>query len=350
MAETTMGRRARTARGRNTRTLGLAVSALLALASPLAAQTQGASDRAWVIPRTPSGRPDFQWNWTNATLTPIVRRQGQGPVLSPEEVLQIEGREASRMAADAAPVDPDRPPLRAGGSIGSYNAVYHNRGGRVAVVDGEARSSLITEPASGRQPPLSAEGERRVSAYRAFMGSFGEADNPENRPLVERCIMSRSNAGPPMLPDAVYNNNYTIVQTDDHVVIMAEMINDARVIALRQPSQEPQNVRPWMGLSWGRWEGDTLVIETTNVHPSQTILDVPPSEGLRLVERLAWVGEGRLLYEFAIDDPTTYTQPWGGQIPFERFDALLYEYACHEANYALSGILSGARYEERTGR
>jgi len=318
------------------------------LAPHAVAQAQEPTAR-WSVPRTASGRPDFSGNWTNATLTPFERRRGQGPVLTPDEVSQIEGREAARMAADAAPVDPDRPLLRSGGSIGSYNAVYHNRGGRVAVVDGEPRSSLVTRPADGRQPPLTPEGARRVAAYDAFMEGFGEADNPENRPLVERCIMSRSNAGPPMLPDAVYNNNYTIVLTDGYVVIMAEMINDARVIPLGGPVPAPAEVRPWMGISWGRWEGDTLVIETTNLHPGQVFQGVPPSERLKIVERLSWAGEGTLLYEFTLDDPTTYTQPWGGQIPFQRFDQLLYEYACHEANYALSGILRGARFEERSG-
>jgi len=326
--------------------VGVATLALVLIATPTATQAQSRADSDWAVPRTPDGHPDFQGNWTNATLTPFERRRGQGPVLTAEEVEQIEGREATRVAADAAPVDPDRPPLRAGGSIGSYNAVYHNRGGRVAVIDGEPRSSLITTPADGRQPPLTPEGARRLAEHEALMGRFGEADNPENRPLVERCILSRSNAGPPMLPDAVYNNNYTIVQTTDHVVIMAEMINDARVIPLRRSPPVPAHVRPWMGVSNGRWEGDTLVVETTNLHPGQTLLGVPPSEQLRIVERLSWWSPGTLLYEFTIDDPTTYAQPWGGQIPVERFDQLLYEYACHEANYALSGILSGARYEE----
>ena len=314
----------------------LALVAGLLCSAPLSGQS-----------RTSWGHPDFQGNWTNATLTPLERRQGQGPILTPEEVSQIEGREANRVAADARPVDPGRAPLQVGGSIGSYNAVYHNRGGRVAVIDGRPRSSLVTDPPDGRRPPLTSEGQRAVAAYDALMGSFGEADNPENRPLVERCILSRSNAGPPMLPDAVYNNNYTIVQTPDHVVIMAEMINDARVIPLREPEPIPAHVRPWMGISWGRWEGDTLVIETTHLHPRQTFLGVPPSAEMRIVERLTRVDAATLLYDFTVDDPLVYTRPWGGQIPLEKLDALLYEYACHEANYALSGILSGARYEER---
>ena len=152
-----------------------------------------------------------------------------------------------------------------------------------------------------------------------------------------------------MLPNSAYNNNYTIVQTANYVVIHPEVIHDTRIIRLGEPDPLPNHVRQWMGDSWGRWEGDVLVVETTNFHPLQTFRGVPPTDDLKVIERFTRVDEETILYEFTIDDPTSYTQPWGGEIPFKKFDALLYEYACHEGNYALSNVLSGARYQERQG-
>lgn len=253
------------------------------------------------------------------------------------------------MAAGAQASDPERGPLPAGGNVGSYNSVFWNRGDRVAVVNGEPRTSLLTRPSDGRIPALTVDGERRMAEYRAFVAQFGEADNPENRPNIERCILSRSLAGPPMTPNQVYNNNYTIVQTSDFVVIMAEMINDARIIRLGEPSRLPPDVRLWMGESWGRWQGDTLVVETTNLHPGMVFhFEPPPSVDLKVVERFTRVDQETILYQFLVDDPTTYSEAWGGDIPFKRFPQDLYEYACHEANYALENILRGARYQERT--
>ena len=152
--------------------------------------------------------------------------------------------------------------------------------------------------------------------------------------------------GPPMIPNTFYNNNYTIVQTEDHVLILAEMVHDYRVIRLGEPDERlPQQVTPWFGDSWGRWEGATLVVETTNLNPDHPFRGMPPSAETKVHERFTRVDDDTILYEFTVDDPA-YTQPWGGQIPFERFDDLVYEYACHEGNYALMNILSGARYQE----
>jgi hypothetical protein len=179
---------------------------------------------------------------------------------------------------------------------------------------------------------------------------FEQYDHPELRPLGERCIVSfGSSAGPPMMPNSAYNNNYTIVQTPGHVLILAEMVHDYRVIRLGEPGDPeplPSHVKPYFGDSWGRWEGNTLVVETTNVNPDHAVMGVPYSDEARVVERLTRVDDETILYEFTVDDPVNYTGQWGGEIPFERFDDLLYEYACHEGNYALSAVLSGARYEE----
>ena len=149
-----------------------------------------------------------------------------------------------------------------------------------------------------------------------------------------------------MIPNGAYNNNYTIVQTADYVMIMPEVVHDTRIIRLGEPNPLPDHVRPWLGDSWGRWEGDVLVVETTNFHPLQTFQGLP-SDDLKVIERFSRVDEDTILYEFTVDDPTSYAEKWGGEIPFKRLDALLYEYACHEGNYALSNVLSGARYQER---
>jgi hypothetical protein len=314
--------------------------ALLCLASPAAGQANG----NWVLPRTEFGHPDLQGNWSNATVTPVERPEGQGPILSSAEVARLEGREEERLENRLQPIDPERPPPAVTGSTGGYDGFYFDRGDEVAVVHGEPRSSLITHPADGRIPPLSAEGQRRREETQALRGRYGEWDHPELRPLGERCIMSfGSSAGPPMRPNYNYNNNYTIVQTADHVVILAEMVHDVRIIELGDGPRLPEEVQLWMGDSRGHWEGNTLVVETTNNHPRQSYTQ--GSRKYKVVERFTRVDENTLLYEFTVDDPTTYSQPWGGQIPMNRFDDMLYEYACHEGNYALEGIMRGGRFE-----
>ena len=319
-------------------------TAAMGFVSPAAAQQ-------WVVPRTPEGHPDLQGNWSNATVTPFQRATGQEPILTWDEVAELEGRAEAR-----AVTDPDRTPAVSGGRVGgsdgqggdlSYNSVYLDRGDLVAVINGEPRASILMNPPDGRRPPLTPAAQRRMDESREFRSQFGTYDNPESRPLAERCIVSfGSNAGPPMLPNGFYNNNYTIVQTADHVLIMTEMVHDVRIIQLGEPNRLPTQVRPWFGDSWGRWEGDTLVVETTNLNPTNPFRGIPTTDALKITERFNRVGDGTIVYGFTIDDPTTYTQPWGGELPFRRLDDLLYEYSCHEGNYALEGILSGARYLE----
>ena len=313
--------------------------------STAAAQAPTSDAGGWEVPRTSDGHPDLQGNWTNETLTPFEREEGRGPVFTWEEVEDIERGEEARFLEGQQPSDPDRPAPVAGGNVGSYNNVYFDRGERVAVVNGEPRTSLITSPPNGRRPGLTAEGERRLEEYRKFRDQFGQYDHPELLSLVVRCVVW--SGGPPIIPNRAYNNNYTIVQTVDHVLIMTEMIHDVRVIRLGEPRALPDNVRPWFGDSWGRWEGDVLVVETTNIRPDQISRGVPPSEDLKVIERFSRVDEETILYEFTIDDPMTYTSVWGGEIPFKRLNGQVYEYACHEGNYSLSNILSGARYQER---
>ena len=332
------------------------LTSLMALGVSNAQETPAAS-AMWEVPRTPAGHPDLQGNWTNATLTPFVRPEGHGPVLTPQQVIEIEQMQADAVARGAAPSDPNRAPPPAGGddpecidsATGCYNEVYRNPGDHVAVVNGEPRSSLITFPADGRPPTLTEEGERRIQERRDFRAQFGSHDHPELLHVGLRCLTSfGSNAGPPMLPNYWYNNNYTIVQTADHVMIVTEMVHDVRVIRLGERKPLPPAMRPWFGDSWGHWEGDTLVVETINRNPEVTLWGVPPSAEARVIERFRRVDEDNIHYEFTIDDPTMYTADWGGEVPFQRFDDALYEYACHEANYSMANVLSGARYEEQT--
>ena len=208
----------------------------------------------------------------------------------------------------------------------------------------------MVKPADGRIPPLTPEAEQARAAAAAKLADVGEYDNPENRPLGERCLLSfGNNLGPPMLPNYFYNNNYTIVQTRNEILIMTEMVHDYRIIRLGDPEPLPEHIKPWMGDSWGRWEGDTLVVETTNLPDRQinSALYVTPggSEQRKVTERLTRSGPRTINYEFTVDDPA-YTASWGGEVPMTQVDDLIYEYACHEANHSLFNVLRGARSEE----
>ena len=290
------------------------------------------------------------------TLTPFEREEGKGPVFTWSAVEELE-QPSGDCPTNPGTVECGRADNQGDGSLSNerrlsgaeYNEVYWDRGSQVAIVDGEPRTSLVTNPANGRRPPLTPEGERRVQESQDFRSQFGLYDHPELRPLGERCIVNGSTsgpAGPPMVPKTSYNGNYTIVQTADHVMIMTEMIHDTRIIQIGDGPRLPPHIRPWMGDSWGHWEGDALVVETTNLNPKQSLQGIPPSEHMRVTERFTRVDEETILYEFTVEDPTMYSQAWGGEIPFKKFDAMLYEYACHEGNYSMMSVLSGARYQE----
>jgi hypothetical protein len=329
-----------------------------ALASLLTATAQApppapAKGKAWTPPRTPDGHPDLQGTWTNGTITPLERPDGVALALTKEEAERRERSLEDRARRLDEPSDPNRaaPPkggdgsTGAAGNVGGYNNFWLEPGDRVAVVNGEWRSSLIVDPPDGKVPALTAEARQRNAARAAETSGRGQFDHPELRPLGERCVMSfGSNAGPPMLPNYFYNNNYQIVQTKDHIMILVEMVHDVRIIRLGG-ERLPNHLRPWMGDSIGRWEGDTLVVETTNFHPLQRFRGA--SDNLKVIERFTRVSADAIVYRFTIDDPTTFSRSWSGEVPFNRTDERIYEYACHEANYALSNILSGERARER---
>jgi hypothetical protein len=333
--------------------LALAAGVALFTYASTSAQAPSGIAKPWTMPRTPDGKPDLQGSWSNATLTPLERAEGTPLVMTKEQVTAREKGFADRVERLAADSDPDRPaPPKGGdgstgaaGMVGGYNNFWIDPGDRVAVVNGEPRASLIVDPPNGRVPATTPESRQRGQARLAMAKGRGQYDHPELRPLAERCLMSfGSNAGPPMLPNYFYNNNYQIVQTKDHIMILVEMVHDVRVIRIGG-QRLPKHVRPWMGDSIGRWEGDTLVVETTNFHPMQQFRGA--SENLKVTERFTRTGPDQILYKFTIDDPTTFTAPWSGEVPFNRTEELIYEYACHEGNYALSNVLSGERNREQ---
>jgi hypothetical protein len=344
-------------------TLGVIVGTLAALAGSVhVAGTEAGVEQApaglakpWTLPRTPDGNADLQGTWTNATLTPLERTENTPLALPKEEVQRREQAFRDRVERLAEDSDPDRPAppkggdgsIGAAGNVGGYNNFWIDPGDRIAMVNGEYRSSLITSPANGRVPATTPAARQRTAQRLAARKGMGQYDHPELRPLAERCLMSfGSNAGPPMLPNYFYNNNYQFVQTRDALMILVEMVHDVRVIRIGENLQHPPaHIRTWMGDSIGRWEGDTLVVETTNFHPLQVFRGA--SENLKVIERFARTGPDTILYKFEIDDPTTFTEKWGGEVPFNRTEDLIYEYACHEGNYALANVLSGERNREK---
>ena len=295
-------------------------------------------------PRLPDGTPDLQGVWTNATATPVERSVDLGDrrAFTEQEAAAISKAALAAVAADAAPSDPNKkieaidslPP------VGNYNLFWTDRGMTVANINGEYRTSMIIEPSNGRIPPLTADGQQRTSARAARNPN----DGPEGRALGERCLLSFGSAsGPPMLP-VMYNSYYQIVQSPGYVVILVEMVHDARIVRI-QHQHAPDGIRKWMGDSIGHWDGDTLVVETRNFRSEQSFRG--SSESAVVTERFTRVAKDKIVYRFTVDDPATFTSSFTGELPFVTVDANIYEYACHEGNYALPGILSGAREAEK---
>jgi hypothetical protein len=289
----------------------------------------------WRAPRTSWGHPDLQGIWSTATITPLERPDDLAgkAVFTEAEAAAYERDTVTRTNRDrrdgGATLDVSR----------AYNDFWWDTGNRIVRT---RRTSLVIDPPDGRVPALTTEAQRRQDERQKIRNQRGPADNPEDRSLWERCIAR----GVPnvMLPQP-YNNNYQIFQTRDYVVILAEMIHDARIVPLDGRPHLPGSVREWMGDSVGRWEGDTLVVDTTNFTDKTNYRGA--GENLHLVERFTRTAADVLLYQVTIDDPTTFTRPWTIELPAVPSDGEIYEYACHEGNYGLEGILRGHRAEEQ---
>ena len=313
------------------------VIGVAAMLAPTLVRAQSESAGA-PLPRTPDGRLDLQGVWDFSSLTPLQRpaELAGREFLTDEDVSALEARAAARV--DRAP----RP-----GNPGSYNRFWFDDGTRVA---GTRRTSLIVDPPDGRLPGYTPEGRARMAARAEARGRNA---GPEDRDVDERCILG-FNSGPPMLPGA-YNNFVQLFQTPGHVAILNEMVNDARLVPLDGRPTLSAGVRQWRGDSRGRWEGDTLVVETANFRDLGTAHPAPNMEllealgpSLHLTERFSLLDADTLLYRFTVDDPTAFTQPWSVETTMTRSPDPLYEYACHEGNYGLHNILAGARAESRT--
>jgi hypothetical protein len=293
------------------------------------------AQKTWSPAKTPDGQPDIQGVWTFATITPIERPANlSGKEFFTEkeaaeyekQVLQTTNRDRRDGPADA---DVSR----------AYNDFWWDSGSKVV---GTRRTSLIIDPPDGKIPALTAAGQKRA-AERAESRRLHPADGPENRPLQERCLIWTA-AGPPILPSA-YNNNIRIVQGSGYVAILNEMVHDVRIVPLDGRPHLPQGVRLWMGDSRGRWEGNTLVVDTTNFSDRTNFRGA--DENLHLIERFTRTAEGTLMYRFTVDNETAFSRSWTAEIPMTKSQDPMFEYACHEGNYSLFNVLAGVRAEEK---
>ncbi len=313
----------------------LALLVVLSFAVPVRAQTP------WTAPRTSDGHPDLEGIWDSASLTPLQRPAGLGTkeFYTEQEAAAYEKKRLDEVNRDRRDGSPDVDVNR------SYNELFYDRGTKLAR---SRRTSMIVDPPDGRIPAMTPQGRARFDAVHA---KFAEhpADGPEDRPLPDRCLMF-SQSGPPMIPGN-YNNNYQIVQTRGTISILAEMGNQVRVIPLDGRAHLPRQVERWMGDSRGHWEGDTLVVETANFRYNDRSrfgvqYDGLTDQNLRITERFTRSGPDTITYRATINDPTVYTRPWTMEALLERTESPLYEYACHEGNYGMAGILAGARAQE----
>ena len=309
-----------------------------ALAKENAKSGGAKSSKNWTPPRTPDGQPDLQGIWNNSTMTPLERPRALAgkEFFTEQEAADYERRLREDLSTDRRDGPPEVDVNR------SYNELFRERGHLLL------RTSLIIDPADGRLPPLTPEGEARAKARAEDRKLRGPdpADSWEDRNLAERCITR----GAPKIP-GMYNNNVQIFQTRDSVAILQEMIHEVRFIRLDGSPHLDPNVRQWMGDSRGHWEGDTLVVDTTNYNDKivSNSFNCCPGAGahLHVTERFRLSDPNTIDYEYTVDDPTTYTKPWTAAVPMTRTAGPMFEYACHEGNYAMTDILAGARAKEK---
>jgi len=337
------------------RRTGLAISfiALAAAAGPAFAQKAAAPYHA---PKNAWGQPDLEGTYTTATITPLTRdaKYGTRNVLTKQEADALEAATRAQVARADAPTPPedtvkdlknaDCGPDGISGFNCGYNQGWKDPGTTLIDWNGEKRASIITSPANGQMPKRIGGGDPAAARARAMRT---RTDNPEGFSLGERCLLSfGSSAGPPMLP-LMYNNTYQIVQSKDEVAIDVEMVHDVRHIRLNATHQ-PASIKQWMGDSIGHFEGDTLVVETTNMRPEQGLRGASPNQ--KVIERFTRIGPNKIKYAFTVEDPGVYAEPFSGEVAMNATKGKVYEYACHEGNYALTGMLAGARAEEKAAR
>ncbi len=324
--------------------------ALISSSVVWAADAPAAKTATYKVPKTAFGDPDLQGIWTNASITTLERQPGlpNRVAMTPAEAIVAEKMAKSWLAANDQPASTAAGAPKSADDPGGYNSFWIDLGSHFGKVNGEYRTAWIVDPPSGKVP-YSAKALRDLRAV--FGAEDHRFDGPEVRSLGERCIVGYgSTGGPPML-NVLYNNNYQIVQAPGYVTILVEMNHDTRIIRLNN-KHLPQGFNPWMGDSIGHWEGDALVVETTNLNPGQQFtadirhrLYLAPKS--KVTERFSRISTGEILYSFSVEEPQAYTQTWRGEIPMLATKGPIYEYACHEGNYAMPGILAGARAEER---
>ena len=315
--------------------------------------------------RTPDGHPDLQGTYDLGTLTPLERAANMPAVLSEADAVKLERQTLREMQVGALPSRGDRsaPPVGGDGSkgpagnVGGYNTFWLDPGSHFTTIEGQRRTSLVVDPPDGHVPAMKPEAKQRNASRAAGTTSdqqsrendpgwegAGAYDDPEIRPLGERCLLGfSSTSGPPVLPTYFYNNLHQVVQTRDHVMILTEMVHDARIVRIGG-KHPPATIRKWMGDSIGWWDGDTLVIDTTNFTGKTRFRGSTPN--LHVVERLSRLDDKTLLYRFTVEDPETWATSWTGEYAWPATTDLIYEYACHEGNYALGNILRGARLKD----
>jgi hypothetical protein len=310
--------------------IGVVAAVLLAAAVP-SAQT-----KAYKAPRTPDGQPDLQGFWTNSTYTPLERPRGVNKAYyTPEEA---EAAIKQAIARESAQTEP--------GTVADVHYDFSQFGldRSQSTFVRNLRTSLIVDPADGRIPPLTEEGRQRTAQRAEDAKKLGGRwDSAESNQLDDRCLIM-AGPGPPMM-DAGYNSNYHIVQSPGYVMILTEMIHDVRIIPLDGRPQPDARVRQWMGLSRGRWEGETLIVETTNFNGKNPFRG--SDENLRVTERFTRVADDTIEYTFTIDDPTMWTRPWSAESAMKKTVGPIFEHACHEGNFGLYNTLVGARLEEK---
>jgi hypothetical protein len=324
----------------------LALTLVISLtAAPLGAALAQNPGGIFTAPRTQWGAPDLQGNWKNATVMPFERPSdlGSKQAYTEDEARQLERSAQEAVEQDNEPLDPNRaaPALEALPSVGNYDLFWTDRGMFLPTINGEFRTSAVIDPPNGRIPERVAGFRGRAAQIRASRPDRN--DGPEGRGLGERCLIAFGNSSGPVMSPVMYNSHMQIVQSPGYVNIIIEMAHDARIIKItdeRNPASQTHN--KWMGDSIGRWEGDTLIVETKNYNPWMSYRGAP-TENLTVIETFRREANNKIIYGFTVDDPTVYSAQWSGEYPLSKMEEPVYEYACHEGNYGIIGILAGAR-------